>query len=196
MTSDLRVLSTEKNCPVRRQHTAYTNKRSQCKGEVHSSPLNKLGGFVTSQQWMGDLKRFPSVSWFAHPWFSVQTHNYYPRFPGFDSRLYPTNYSGNGYRISNGSTQLREDNWVLYSRYEMAVGVDRRDGGGGLHATLWPENYCPFTWLQRNTNTLKDTCSKCLWNRNTALNSAVRMRDYFPSVPSTYYSRLLVAWQQ
>ena len=31
-------------------------------GEVHSSPLNKQGGYVRSQQWMGDLKRFPSVS--------------------------------------------------------------------------------------------------------------------------------------
>ena len=62
MTSDLRVLSTEKHCLVRRQHTAYTNKSLQCKGEVHSSPLSKLGSFVTSQQWMGDLKRFPSVS--------------------------------------------------------------------------------------------------------------------------------------
>ena len=62
MTSDLRVLSTEKHCPVRRQHTVYTNKSLQCKGEVHSSPLNKQGGFVTLQQWMGDLKRFPSVS--------------------------------------------------------------------------------------------------------------------------------------
>ena len=41
MTSDLRVLSTEKRSPVRRQHTMYTNKSLQCKGEVHSSPLNK-----------------------------------------------------------------------------------------------------------------------------------------------------------
>ena len=40
-------------------------------GEVHSSSLNKLGGFITSQQWMGDLKRFTSVSWFAHPWPNV-----------------------------------------------------------------------------------------------------------------------------
>ena len=41
MTSELRVLTTEKHCPVRRQHTVYTNKSVQCKGEVHSSPLNK-----------------------------------------------------------------------------------------------------------------------------------------------------------
>ena len=45
MTSDLHVLSTEKHCPVRRQHTVYTkvykNKSLQCKGEVHSSQLNK-----------------------------------------------------------------------------------------------------------------------------------------------------------
>ena len=41
MTSDLRVLSTEEYCPVRRQHTVYTNKSLQCKGEVRSSPLNK-----------------------------------------------------------------------------------------------------------------------------------------------------------
>ena len=62
MTSGLRVHSTEKHYPVRRQHTVYTNKSLHCKGVVHSSPLNKLGEFVTSQQWMGDLKRFPSVS--------------------------------------------------------------------------------------------------------------------------------------
>ena len=41
MTSDIRVLSIEKHCPVRRQHTMYTNKSLQCKGEVYSSPLNK-----------------------------------------------------------------------------------------------------------------------------------------------------------
>ena len=41
MMSDLRVLSTEKHCPVCRQHTVYTKKSLQCKGEVHSSPLNK-----------------------------------------------------------------------------------------------------------------------------------------------------------
>ena len=34
MTSDLRVLSTEKHYPVRRQHTVYTNKSLQCKGEI------------------------------------------------------------------------------------------------------------------------------------------------------------------
>ena len=67
MTSDLRVLSTEKYWLVRRQNTVYTNKSLQCKGEVYSSPLNKQGGYVTSQQWMWDLKRFPAVSWFAHP---------------------------------------------------------------------------------------------------------------------------------
>ena len=33
MTSDLRVLSTEKHWPVRRQHTMYTNKSSQCRGK-------------------------------------------------------------------------------------------------------------------------------------------------------------------
>ena len=33
--------------------------RKQCKGEVHSSPLIWLGGFVTSQQWMGELEAFP-----------------------------------------------------------------------------------------------------------------------------------------
>ena len=73
MMSDLRVLSTEKHCPVLRQHTVYTNKSLQCKGKVYSSPLNKQGGFVTSQQWMGDLKSFHSVSRFAHPWSSYIT---------------------------------------------------------------------------------------------------------------------------
>ena len=34
MTSDLRVLSTEKHWSVRRQHTMYTSKSSQCKGKV------------------------------------------------------------------------------------------------------------------------------------------------------------------
>ena len=52
---------------ARRQHTVNTNKRLQCKYEVHSSPLNKYGGFVTSHQWMGDWSVSPSVAWFAHP---------------------------------------------------------------------------------------------------------------------------------
>ena len=79
---------------------------------------------------------------------------------------------------------------VLYSCCEMAVGVDRRDGGTSRYILTWkllsaylaPEKY----WY---------TCSKCLWNRNTALNSAVNMRDYFPSIPSTYYSSHIMAWQ-
>ena len=62
MTSDLRVLSTEKHLKPRRQHMVYTNKRLECKGKVHSSPLNKQGGFITSEQWMEDRKRFPSVA--------------------------------------------------------------------------------------------------------------------------------------
>ena len=41
MTSDLRVLSTEKHWQPGRQHTVYTDKRIECKDEVHSSPLNK-----------------------------------------------------------------------------------------------------------------------------------------------------------
>ena len=32
MTSYLRVLSIEKHCPVRQQHTVYTDKSLQCKG--------------------------------------------------------------------------------------------------------------------------------------------------------------------
>ena len=63
MTSDLRLPSTEKHCPVRRQYTVCTN---------------KWGGFVRSQQWMGVLKRFPSVSWFAHSW-CTQTRVYSAR---------------------------------------------------------------------------------------------------------------------
>ena len=39
--SDLRLLRTAKNWPPRPQHTVYTNKRLECKGEVHSSSLNK-----------------------------------------------------------------------------------------------------------------------------------------------------------
>ena len=41
MTSDLRVLSTEKHCPLRPQHTVYINKSLAVQGEVHSSPLSK-----------------------------------------------------------------------------------------------------------------------------------------------------------
>ena len=67
-------------------------------------------------------------------------------------------------------------------------------GNFSLHSDM--KSCSPLTRLQRNTNTLKHTCSKSLWNKSTALSSAVRMRDYFPSVPSTYYSRLRVAWQQ
>ena len=64
---------------------------------------------------------------------------------------------------------------VLYSCYEMAAGVDRQGRGISRYTLIWkllsaymaPEEY----W---------DTCSKCLWNRNTVLKSVVRMRDYFP----------------
>ena len=41
MTSDLRILSTEKHWPPRRQHTVYTNKGLESKYEVHSLPLYK-----------------------------------------------------------------------------------------------------------------------------------------------------------
>ena len=41
----------------------------------------------------------------------VSTSDCHPRGPGFDSRLYPRNFSGNiGSRT--GSTQPREDNWM------------------------------------------------------------------------------------
>ena len=41
----------------------------------------------------------------------VSMSDYYPRVPGFDSRLYPRNCSGN-IGSGTGSTQPREDNWV------------------------------------------------------------------------------------
>ena len=47
-----------------------------------------------------------------------------------------------------------------------------------------------------NPDILKDTWSKCLWNRNTAWNSVVRMRYYYRSAPSTHCSCHLVAWEQ
>ena len=41
----------------------------------------------------------------------VSTSDCHPRGPGFDSRLYPRNFSGSiGSRM--GSTQPREDNWI------------------------------------------------------------------------------------
>ena len=42
------------------------DKRLECKGEVHSSPLSKEGGFVTSQQWMGE-EAFPLSSVICAP---------------------------------------------------------------------------------------------------------------------------------
>ena len=45
MTSDLRVLITEKHC-------SRADSRRCTQTSVQSSPLNKQGGFVTSQQWM------------------------------------------------------------------------------------------------------------------------------------------------
>ena len=39
----------------------YTKKRLEWKGEVHSSPLTKKGGFVTSQQLMGDWSASPQL---------------------------------------------------------------------------------------------------------------------------------------
>ena len=41
----------------------------------------------------------------------VSTSDCHPRGPGFDSRLYPRNFSGS-IRSATGSTQPREDNWV------------------------------------------------------------------------------------
>ena len=84
--------------------------------------------------------------------------------------------------------------YLLFSRHETAVGVHRR-GGGTSHYTLTRKLLFAYR-PERNTSTLKNTCSKCLWNRNAASKSTVRMRDYHPSVPSTYCSRYLVAWQQ
>ena len=61
MTSDLRVLITKKHWQPRRQHTMYTNKRL----EFTSEQVGRLR-YVTPVD--GELKRFPSVAWFAHPW--------------------------------------------------------------------------------------------------------------------------------
>ena len=41
----------------------------------------------------------------------VSTSDYHPRGPGFDSWLYPRNFSGS-IGSGTGSTQPREDNWV------------------------------------------------------------------------------------
>ena len=41
----------------------------------------------------------------------ISTSNCHPRGPGFDSRLYPRNFSGS-IGSGTGSTQRREDNWV------------------------------------------------------------------------------------
>ena len=41
----------------------------------------------------------------------VSTSDCHPRGPGFDSRLYPRNFSGI-IGSGTGSTQPREDNWV------------------------------------------------------------------------------------
>ena len=41
----------------------------------------------------------------------VSTSDCHPRGPGFDSRLYSTNFSGS-IGSGAGSTQPREDNWV------------------------------------------------------------------------------------
>ena len=41
----------------------------------------------------------------------VSTSDYHPRGPGFDSRLYPRNFSGS-IGSGTGSTQPCEDNWV------------------------------------------------------------------------------------
>ena len=43
----------------------------------------------------------------------VSTSDCHPRGPGFDSRLYPRNFSGSRpIGSGTGSTQPREDNWV------------------------------------------------------------------------------------
>ena len=40
--------------------------RKQCKGEVHSSPRSSREASLSHSSGWGNLKRFPSVSWFAH----------------------------------------------------------------------------------------------------------------------------------
>ena len=66
-TSDLRVLITEKHWQPRRQHTVYRNKRL----EFTTEQVRRLR-YVTAVD--GGLKRFPSVAWFAHPWFIRLRH--------------------------------------------------------------------------------------------------------------------------
>ena len=62
MTSDLRVLITGKYWQTRRQHAVYPNKRLEFATEL----VGRLR-YVTAVD--GGLKRFPSVAWFAHPWY-------------------------------------------------------------------------------------------------------------------------------
>ena len=79
---------------------------------------------------------------------------------------------------------------VLYTRHEMSVGMHIAGREYfTLHSDLKTAVRLP---PQRNTDTLKDTCSKYLWNRNTASKNTVRMRDYYPAVPSIYVTRNVI----
>ena len=63
-TSDLCVLSTEKHCSVRRQHTVYAN---SARGKYIVRHWSSRETSLRHSSGWGNLKRFPSVSWFAHP---------------------------------------------------------------------------------------------------------------------------------
>ena len=83
---------------------------------------------------------------------------------------------------------IRVTRWRLES-------IRGRGGGTSRYTLTWQ---LLSAWLQRNTDTFRDTCSKCLCNRNTAWpwSSLVHMRYYHPSASSTYCNRHPVAWQQ
>ena len=74
----------------------------------------------------------------------VSTSDCHPRGPGFDSRLYPTNFSG------TGSTQSREDNWVAIWMRSSEIRLRKlklrlRDMRFANHKALPPYSYLAAT---------------------------------------------------
>ena len=68
----------------------------------HSSPVITWPSYIIQTIYHPSDRLFGIV---------VSTSDCHPIGPGFDSRLYPRNFSGS-IGSGTGSTQLREDNWV------------------------------------------------------------------------------------
>ena len=129
MTSDLRVLITEKL-------TVYRNKRL----EFTTEEVGRLR-YVTAVD--GGLKHFPSVAWFAHPWVRLcrrARHSFIGGERGWRlimrvEHLQKGGWGMDWYGACAKSTSLRWEVWMRCAR-RMRVGTGTWSGVGG-----WPRSY-------------------------------------------------------